>query len=154
MLRFDNVEAIGDGEFSQVFRVTKSSTPSSFVVSFNANRGRQTPPTPEDARIYAVKKIRMPYHGSKDRESKLREVTILKALSHCDHVVRYVNSWEQNYHLYIQMEYCEEGSLDGFLKNIGKSGRLDDFRVWKIMLELCKVSFSLWSFTTWYISYN
>ncbi|KAK1770935.1 mitosis inhibitor protein kinase [Phialemonium atrogriseum] len=138
ILRFDKAEAVGKGEFSQVFRVTKYSAPVLFAASFVTTPSRRTPQSEKTSEVYAVKKTRFPYHGPKDRESKLREVNVLKALSHCDHVVRYVNSWEYNCHLYIQTEYCDEGSLDGFLKKIGTTGRLDDFRIWKIMLELCR----------------
>jgi mitosis inhibitor protein kinase SWE1 len=47
-----------------------------------------------------------------------------------------MDSWENNGHLYIQTEFCEEGSLDGFLAQAGLKARLDDFRIWKILLEL------------------
>jgi len=63
---------------------------------------------------------------------------VLKALGQSDHVVHLIDSWEDKY-LYIQTEYCEEGSLDIFLSQVGRKGRLDDFRIWKIMLELSMV---------------
>jgi len=61
---------------------------------------------------------------------------VLKALGKSDHVVTFFDSWEQNNHLYIQTEYCDEGALDMFLERTGRKGRLDDFRIWKIALEL------------------
>lgn len=140
ILRFEKAEAIGKGEFSEVFRVTKYTTPVLFTTSFATTPSRGTPNSEKTVKVYAVKKSRFPYHGTKDRESKLREVSVLESLRNCDHVLHYVNSWEHNSHLYIQTEYCEEGSLDIFLKKIGATGRLDDFRIWKIMLELCQVS--------------
>ncbi|KAI7052940.1 kinase-like protein, partial [Hortaea werneckii] len=39
-------------------------------------------------------------------------------------------------HLYIQTEFCENGNLKDFLFNTGFKGRLDDFRIWKILVEL------------------
>jgi mitosis inhibitor protein kinase SWE1 len=48
--------------------------------------------------------------------------------------------WEANSHLYIQTEYCEGGNLRRFLDTVGYSSRLDDFRIWKILLELSQVS--------------
>jgi mitosis inhibitor protein kinase SWE1 len=44
--------------------------------------------------------------------------------------------------LYIQTEYCEEGTLDRFLGHVGRGGRLDDFRIFKILQDLCLVSCS------------
>ncbi|KAH8596418.1 hypothetical protein B0O99DRAFT_685943 [Bisporella sp. PMI_857] len=136
--RFEKVEMIGTGEFSQVYRVTKpasgASTPSFFG---NTSYGNSSlAPMPE--RVFAVKKSRQPFQGTRDRQRKLQEVKVLKALGHSDHVVHLVDSWEDKNYLYIQTEYCEEGSLDMFLADVGRKGRLDDFRIWKIMLELCK----------------
>jgi mitosis inhibitor protein kinase SWE1 len=54
--------------------------------------------------------------------------------------VQYIDDWEHNFHLYIQTEFCEEGTLDKFLANIGQVGRLDDFRIYKILQDLCLVS--------------
>jgi mitosis inhibitor protein kinase SWE1 len=138
--RFDKIEPIGAGEFSHVFKVTKCINPP-FVPAFATTPGRHTPSSPRPTvRVYVVKKICAPITGPKQRRKLLHEAHLLKALSHCDHVVRYLDSWEENHQLYIQTEYCEEGSLEDFLGNVGKTGRLDDFRIWKIMLELSYVS--------------
>lgn len=134
---FDHVELVGKGEFSQVFKVTESSTPAPATIP-QATPG--TPPTPSQARVFAVKKTRLPFFGAKDREAKLREVNVLRALRGRAHVVQFVDSWEKQFHLYIQTEYCEEGSLSEFLGNVGSAGRLDDFRIWKIMVEVAMVS--------------
>jgi mitosis inhibitor protein kinase SWE1 len=37
--------------------------------------------------VWAVKKSKQPYTGLKDRERRIREVDILKALVNSDHVV-------------------------------------------------------------------
>jgi mitosis inhibitor protein kinase SWE1 len=140
--RFDKVELIGRGEFSQVYRVTQPvQTLQSFLfgTSVSPPRGR-SPPAPPPDRVFAVKKSRQPYQGTRDRQRKLQEVRVLKALGHSDHVVHLIDSWETNEYLYIQTEFCEEGSLDLFLSQVGRRGRLDDFRIWKIMLELSQVS--------------
>ncbi|GFP56912.1 mitosis inhibitor protein kinase wee1 [Trichoderma asperellum] len=134
--KFDKVEQIGKGEFSTVYRVTKqdlesSFTPSSFTPIDNHAR------SPAKTQVFAVKKTKQPYHGPKDREAKLREARILRALSHAEHVVQYIDDWEHNFHLYIQTEFCEEGTLDKFLAHVGQLGRLDDFRIYKILQDLC-----------------
>lgn len=134
--RFEHVELIGKGEFSQVFKVNQN--PESSTTTQTGTPG--TPPTPSQAKVFAVKKTRLPFFGAKDREAKLREVRILEALRGRPHVLQYVDSWEKQFHLYIQTEYCEEGSLSGFLGNVGSAGRLDDFRIWKILIEASMVS--------------
>ena len=74
------------------------------------------------------------------RDRKMREVEILYALRGDDHVLNVNDHWEANSHLYIQTEYCEGGNLRRFLDTVGYSSRLDDFRIWKILLELSQVS--------------
>jgi mitosis inhibitor protein kinase SWE1 len=143
--RFDKVELVGTGEFSQVYRVTQPIQALQsffFGTSVSPPRGR-SPPAPMPDRVFAVKKSRQPYQGTRDRQRKLQEVSVLKALGRSDHVVHLIDSWEANEYLYIQTEFCEEGSLDLFLSQVGRRGRLDDFRIWKIMLELGQVRWTL-----------
>jgi mitosis inhibitor protein kinase SWE1 len=87
-------------------------------------------------KVYAVKKTKKPYAGPADREKKLKEVHILRELRGHDHIVCYEDHWEHNSHLYIQTEFCEEGNLQRFLANAGNKGRLDSFRIWKILSEI------------------
>ncbi|KAF6816251.1 hypothetical protein CSOJ01_03100 [Colletotrichum sojae] len=135
--RFDKVEMVGKGEFSSVYRVVKSGySRASFLSVFSGTPTKNPRESPEPDRIYAVKKARRPFTGPKDRLAKLREVHALQALTHADHVIHYVDSWEQNQYLYIQTEYCDEGTLDKFLSNVGRKGRLDDFRIWKVIHDI------------------
>jgi mitosis inhibitor protein kinase SWE1 len=143
--RFEKVEMIGTGEFSQVYRVTQPPVSATQSFYFGASASpllrTGTPPAPMPQRVFAVKKSRQPYQGLRDRQRKLQEVSVLKALGHSDHVVHFIDSWEEKNYLYIQTEFCEEGSLDLFLSQVGRKGRLDDFRIWKIMLELGEVCY-------------
>jgi mitosis inhibitor protein kinase SWE1 len=66
-------------------------------------------------------------------------VRTLKALGTHKHILELIDSWEQYDHLFIQTELCENGSLDVFLRDYGNIERLDEFRVWKILIELTKV---------------
>ncbi|KAF4447299.1 WEE/WEE-UNCLASSIFIED protein kinase [Fusarium austroafricanum] len=132
--RFDKVEQIGKGEFSVVYRVTRTDHEQTAFGSISTTPCSRSP---AKDRVYAVKKSKHPFQGPKDRDTKVREAEILSVLSHSEHVVQYFDNWEHNNHLYIQTEYCEEGTLDKFLGNVGRGGRLDDFRIFKILQDLC-----------------
>lgn len=140
--RFEKVELIGTGEFSQVYKATQSRHSQHVTKAFyfsgpDSPTSRFSPGgTPLPDRVYAVKKARQPFTGARDRQRKLQEVEVLKALGKSAHVIEFIDSWEESSHLYIQTDFCEEGSLDHFLSQVGRNGRLDDFRIWKIMLEL------------------
>ena len=134
--RFDKVEIVGTGEFSQVYRCTKATEAKGYLALPN---GRASPKTPLQDRVWAVKKSRKAFTGQRDRQRKLQEVEILRSMASSDHVLQFCDSWEEKGHLYIQTEFCEEGTLDLFLVQEGRKGRLDDFRIWKIMSELALV---------------
>ena len=138
--KFHKVELIGTGEFSQVYRVSQKQELKGTRSYFSLPLSRGSPKTPLPDRVWAVKKSRNAYIGPKDRQRKLQEVNTLKALGQSDHTVNFFDSWEDRNHLYIQTEFCEEGSLDLFLNQVGRKARLDDFRIWKIMLELSLVT--------------
>ncbi|KAI7464524.1 kinase-like protein [Hortaea werneckii] len=125
--RFGYVFTSGIGEFSQVYRVEKP-LPGTL-------QGSQAHLSP-GAKVWAVKKSRKPYTGHKDRQRKMREVEILRAMRGAEHIVELVDDWESKNHLYIQTEFCDNGNLKDFLFNTGFKGRLDDFRIWKILVEL------------------
>ncbi|KAI6863708.1 kinase-like protein [Hortaea werneckii] len=125
--RFGYVFTSGIGEFSQVYRVEKP-LPGTL-------QGSQAHLSP-GAKVWAVKKSKKPYTGHKDRQRKMREVEILRAMRGAEHIVELVDDWESKNHLYIQTEFCENGNLKDFLFNTGFKGRLDDFRIWKILVEL------------------
>lgn len=137
--RFEDVEEIGSGEFSLVYRVTKVHRPSAAEL-FDATPARGQMASPAKPQIFAVKQSKHQFQGYKDRQLKLREVEVLQALRDAEHVVQYVDHWEHNFHLFIQTEFCEEGTLKNFLTHVGQSARLDDFRIFKILQDLCLVS--------------
>ncbi|KIV95590.1 hypothetical protein, variant [Exophiala mesophila] len=134
--RFEKVDLIGSGEFSQVYRVSQPPESSPFHKIYSISTSRPSSRGSLTEKVWAVKRSRFPYSGVRDRQQKIHEVDVLKALGHSDHVVTYVDSWEEQSHLYIQTEFCEEGTLDVFLAQVGLKARLDDFRIWKILLEL------------------
>ena len=141
--RFQKVDLVGTGEFSQVYRVSQPPETSPYHKIYSVSTSHPCSSTSSlPGRVWAVKKSRYPYSGAKDRQRKIREVDVLKSLGHSDHILGFVDSWEEGGHLYIQTEFCEEGTLDVFLAQVGLKARLDDFRIWKILLELSLVSIS------------
>ncbi|KAL9050283.1 MAG: hypothetical protein Q9162_006730 [Coniocarpon cinnabarinum] len=138
--RFRKVVWLGRGEFSDVFKVheyQQRSTSGSFLSPTQPRRSfSRSTSMPISDTVYVVKKSKAPLHGSRVRERTSREVQVMQALGHHEHIVTLVDSWEARSHLYLMTEYCEEGSLDAFLQRTGHNGRLDDFRIWKIMLEI------------------
>ncbi|EPY49856.1 WEE protein kinase Wee1 [Schizosaccharomyces cryophilus OY26] len=113
--RFRNITLLGRGEFSEVFQVEDPL---------------------ERSLKYAVKKLKVKYSGPKERNRLLHEVSVQRALKGHDHIVELIDSWEFNGYLFMQVELCENGSLDRFLEEQGQLSRLDEFRVWKILVEL------------------
>lgn len=118
--KFDNVQLIGKGEFSIVYSIEFEKTK------------------------YAVKRTKNQLTGPKTRLRKYEEVEILKKLQENQHqdyegheyILNFIDSWEFNSNLYIMTEFCENGSLDKFLIENGKIARLDEWRVWKILIEI------------------
>ncbi|KAI2640133.1 hypothetical protein GGS21DRAFT_487875 [Xylaria nigripes] len=139
--RFGKVELIGRGEFSDVYKVTEMMKPGAGTdnVFFHTPAYQSyTPASPPPTKVFAVKKLVLPIQGDKDRKLRLTEVNVLKALIGCDHILQLIDNWEENNKLYIQTEFCEEGNLNQFLTEVGVKGRLDDFRIWKILLEMAQ----------------
>ncbi|KAI1425690.1 hypothetical protein F5Y12DRAFT_713967 [Xylaria sp. FL1777] len=141
MHRFGKVEFIGRGEFSEVYKVVESIKPAAPID--NGFFGTPTAHVPQTtasppSKVFAVKKLILPIQGDKDRKLRLKEVDVLRSLVGCDHILQLVDNWEENNNLYIQTEFCEEGNLNEFLREVGAKGRLDDFRIWKIMLEVAQ----------------
>ncbi|KAJ2160751.1 mitosis inhibitor protein kinase swe1 [Coemansia sp. RSA 552] len=109
---FDILEHFDEGHFSSVFSVRSL----------------------ENGQLYAVKRTRSPYAGKLERGKKLREVEILWRVAQHPGVVRLVDAWEQDGHLYMQLELCEGGSLAGYLDRCAQvEERIDEQRVWAIL---------------------
>lgn len=119
--KFDSFSVIGQGEFSTVFVAIKETTK------------------------YAVKRTKYPLTGQKARQRRFEEVQILRGLNQkrdrdgengSDYVLSLVDAWESSGHLYILSEFCDNGNLDTFLSELGNVSRLDEWRVWKILVEV------------------
>ncbi|KAF5175355.1 Wee1-like protein kinase [Thalictrum thalictroides] len=82
---FHEIEQIGWGNFSRVFKVLKRI----------------------DGCMYAVKHSIRQLHLDTERTHALMEVQALAALGYHQNTVGYYNSWFENAQLYIQMELCD-----------------------------------------------
>ncbi|PUU73823.1 hypothetical protein B9Z19DRAFT_1068688 [Tuber borchii] len=150
--RFSEIKHIGSGEFSEVYQVTEGRPRrNAFIASLNPSTPHQLA-TPKHSspfgsspvgnsepllKTYAVKKSKSRCFGAREKGRRQEEVQILKSLGRSEHVLEFVDSWDEDGYLYIQTEFCDNGSLDKFLEQHGNKGRLDEFRVWKVLLELC-----------------
>lgn len=118
--RFQDVSLLGTGEFSVVYQI-----------HFQGLK-------------YAVKRTKQPITGPRTRLRKMEEVEVLKTLldKSCDdyegheYTINYVESWEFHCNLYIMTEFCENGTLERFLIENGRISKLDEWRVWKILIEI------------------
>ncbi|KAL1825853.1 hypothetical protein ACET3Z_012631 [Daucus carota] len=86
---FHEIEQIGNGNFSRVFKALKRI----------------------DGCMYAVKHSTRQLHLDMERRKALMEVQALAALGSHENIVGYYTSWFENEKLYIQLELCER-SLD------------------------------------------
>ncbi|XP_058087181.1 wee1-like protein kinase isoform X2 [Magnolia sinica] len=82
---FHEIEQIGSGNFSLVFKVLKRI----------------------DGCMYAVKRSIKQLHQDTERRRALMEVQALAALGCHENIVGYYTSWFENEQLYIQMELCD-----------------------------------------------
>jgi mitosis inhibitor protein kinase SWE1 len=112
---FATVQALGQGEFSSVWKVRSKA----------------------DGTLWAVKKGK-PYSGFRDRQRQLEEVAILRAVGREEHpnILRLADSWEEAGRLHIRTELAPCGDLAHFLLSVSEFGGLEEGRVWKMLAEL------------------
>nr|XP_009404601.2 PREDICTED: wee1-like protein kinase [Musa acuminata subsp. malaccensis] len=107
---FHEIEQIGCGNFSRVFKVLKRL----------------------DGCLYAVKQIIRQLRHDIERRYALMEVQTLAALGSHENIVGYYTSWFENEQLYIQMELCDR-SL-----SISKGQTLKGGEAFKIIYQISK----------------
>eukprot|EP00051_Salpingoeca_urceolata_P035256 m.28965 g.28965 ORF g.28965 m.28965 type:complete len:497 (+) comp8988_c0_seq1:843-2333(+) len=109
---FEILEMLGEGSFAKVYRARKR----------------------EDLRIYAVKVSKQQFKGRADRDRKLREVARMKALGVHGNCVRIYEAWQERNYLYMQMEYCEKGSLALYCRSL--SHPVPEPELWSFMADI------------------
>jgi len=109
---FQEINKIGEGSFGEVFKVKSK----------------------EDGQYYAVKKSKQYFRSSKYRQERLEEVKRYEEFSEHEHCVTLHKAWEQDDHLYMQMELCKENLETYALDNI-----IAEPQIWSILLDLLLV---------------
>ncbi|KAL8151392.1 hypothetical protein V2J09_021200 [Rumex salicifolius] len=107
---FQEIEQIGYGNFSRVFKVLKRI----------------------DGCMYAVKHTTRQLHQDAERTKALMEVQALAALGFHENVVAYYCSWFENEKLYIQMELCD------YSLSISSNSLPMEEEVLRVMLQIAK----------------
>ncbi|KAF9263270.1 hypothetical protein L218DRAFT_902227 [Marasmius fiardii PR-910] len=119
---FVEVAEIGSGEFGKVIKAKMRGNGSS--------------------ECFAIKKSKQ-FEGARHRLRLREEVETLQHLAAKNgrrrhpNVLAFVDSWEEDEHLYICTELCDLGNFARFLWEYGRVfPRLDEARVWKIIADL------------------
>lgn len=121
-----NIKYLGTGEFSIAFECL-----------FNNEK-------------LAIKRSKKPIIGKQEKKAIMREIDALRALTSVkdsdklnlleqdegkEYLVYFIEAWDFNNYFYIMTEYCEGGTLFEFLEE-HKNYKLDEFRIWKILIEI------------------
>lgn len=153
---FNNqVKLLGKGEFSQVYQVNfqnkayaikqlVNKTKNGSFINTNKqkvclNTELNTDPISKHLGILNMEKVAFS-----------EEVEVLNAIKRSQHhtqnirdnyakyIINYVDFFQFESNNYIVAEFYEKGTLDQFLLSHGITNKLDEFRIWKILLELTK----------------
>lgn len=114
---FSDLKVIGEGSFSTVFKAKHI----------------------KDNTFYAVKKLKRPCTGVKDREIYMNEIKKLAIV--CSgktgaeqYIVKYYDAWEEENQFYIRTELCEK-TLKSLLSD---SFTLDTEDLWHVLLQVAR----------------
>lgn len=110
---FEFCSLVGETKTSEVFRV----------------KHRQTGET------FAVKRSRKRFRSKLQRERCLREIQSVAALPEHDNIVAQYRAWQEGGHFYIQMDYCDGGSLQQYLQS-ENTHRISENDIWKVVLDI------------------
>ncbi len=65
----------------------------------------------QSGEVFAVKRSRKRFRSKLQRERCLREVQMVASLPEMENIVAQYRAWQEGGHFYIQMDYCDGGSL-------------------------------------------
>lgn len=85
--------------------------------------------------LFAVKRSRQRFKTKLQRERALREIKAVAALPAHSNIVGQYRAWQEAGHFYIQMDYCEGGSLHQRIHG-PRAAPLTDAEVWQVALDV------------------
>lgn len=114
---FDSIEVIGEGVFAIVYK------------------GRCL----KDNNYYAIKKLKKPCTGVRDRENNMNEIKKLAIVCSGDtgaegHIVKYYDAWEEEEFFYIRTELCDT-TLRSYLATVFT---LEETLLWQLVFQVSK----------------
>ena len=86
--------------------------------------------------IFAVKRSRRGFRTKLQRERCLREILAVAALPAHSNIVGQYRAWQEGGHFYIQMDYCEGGSLNQLIHSPERSYPLSTEALWKVAADV------------------
>ncbi|KAI8137343.1 kinase-like domain-containing protein [Fennellomyces sp. T-0311] len=104
--------SLGSGEYAEVFKVEHIET------------GKQ----------WAIKKTKGPFESYDDRWQQIIEADHMRAVNGSKHCVELTDAWEQEGTLYLQMDLCENGSLQDYINYHNRDIAESD--IWAILHEI------------------
>lgn len=105
----------GEGAFYEVFVSKKGGVPGGVEEPVMLYKSRKL--CVYDSDYTVVKKSKKRISGELDRRSKMREVEMLKKVE-SEYVVKYLDSWEGRGYLFIELEYCNIGTLRDYIHEV------------------------------------
>ncbi|KAL4858673.1 Wee1-like protein kinase [Chlorella vulgaris] len=86
--------------------------------------------------VFAVKRSRRRFRSKLQRERCLREIRAVAALPSHPNIVNQYRAWQEGGHFYIQMDFCEGGSLAHQAHRACASGQcMSDEQLWRTACE-------------------
>ncbi|KAM3145271.1 hypothetical protein pb186bvf_002599 [Paramecium bursaria] len=115
MQGFEIIQRLGEGSYSQVFKVVRKS----------------------DGQVYAMKKVKLFELKERERENALNEVRILASYND-PYIINYKDAFIEDNQLCIVMEFANGGDLQLKIKEAQKSGSLPEKDIWKALHQITR----------------
>ena len=90
-------------------------------------------------RICAIKKLNNQFRSRKERDFHLNEVRIMERIGKipCPYVIHFFTAWQEDGHLYVDIEFAANGTLRDLLLNFNfKKERFTDGTVWCVLHDV------------------
>lgn len=112
---FEVLEVLGNGSFANVFKVMDRKTD----------------------QIYAIKRTTRPFIGFSDRARKIQEAETMWQLGSHANCLSLIGCWEQRGHLYLQLEYCDGGSLHNLIHRMVQQEQIiSESSLWNLIYQI------------------